>query len=408
MPFAAGARRALRATASLSGRVAGILVTVAVIRILGVSQASTTVLLALAFYAFASSVALSLGESYGSAMYVERRGTSAWTFSVAGLVAGSILAGLVAVATGLFVPVVDVLASSFPLIAALMLGIPFTGMFATNLGVSVIDGRHGHMSVASWTRVAVILGLVVPFLSTSTLWVVAVAYPLGDVVRALMSQAVIGFGGRGVDFVLVRRLVTQMAAHAPSSAAGSANPFLDRFMTASLGLGSLAILDLAEKAYSAVALAFTQGLLPELNRSLLAQPPAAQARLVRIWAAKAAALGVVLACCSALAIVVVAPWVLGPAAAADAPSLATTSAIYLVGLPAYLAGQVLVRGLIARSKGHYLNLTATIALIVNAALDIVLGLAWGLNGIAAATAAVTWCSTGLAFAALRRAERVTR
>jgi peptidoglycan biosynthesis protein MviN/MurJ (putative lipid II flippase) len=68
---------------------------------------------------------------------------------------------------------------------------------------------------------------------------------------------------------------------------------------------------------------------------------------------------------------------------------------YMLGLPAYLSGQVLVRLVILEGRGRLLNVTAIAQLLVNVAADLVLGSVWGITGVALATSLVTWVGWGL-------------
>jgi Na+-driven multidrug efflux pump len=62
----------------------------------------------------------------------------------------------------------------------------------------------------------------------------------------------------------------------------------------------------------------------------------------------------------------------------------------MVGLPAYLSSQVLVRLVILEGRGRRLNETATVQLAINLLADIWFGALWGIVGIAIATSLVTW------------------
>lgn len=385
-----GILRSMGPAVSFLGKVVGIAVTVLVVRIVGAGPETMPLFLALALVTFVNNVLVSLIEMQA----VAELGTHPQS-SERNILGGALLLGLVTAAgVGLvllcfasFSPLaVQILPFALPLMATL----PFSSLFTGYLGIGIYRGRWFSPAVASGCRTLVTIVILVVFLPRYGLSVVSIALILGEVTRLGVVASVLRTHG-SLERRAISRYLRRVLVQVPSSLFGSASPAVDRYVVGILGLGSVAILDLAEKAYGFVALAFTQGVLPPLYRGWASDLERSK-RNRAIFKVAFLALGgsFVVAVLATGLIQVGAPVILGSEAQAYGSTLVVASAAYLLGLAPYLAGQVLVRLIVLENFMHLLNYTAAAQMIVNIVLDLLLGPRLGLTGIALATSVVAW------------------
>ncbi len=380
---------------SFLGKIAGIAVTLLVVRMVGVGPETTPLFLALALVTFVSSVLVSLIEVQAVAELGAHRNTSARSVLGGALLLGCAAVVITGTALIFFASFSALAARILPFALPLVATLPLTTLFAGYVGVGISREKWFSPAIASGCRTLLVVALLVALLPRHGLPVVPVALVLGEVMRLAFVASVFRVEG-AIEYRAVLRYIRRVLVQVPSSLFGSANPAVDRYVVGILGLGSVAILDLAEKAYMFVALAFTQGILPPLYRgwSLSAERQERNRMMYRACAI-VFVVAIAVAVLAVFAISLGAPFVLGSKAQAYGPTLAIASAAYLLGLAPYLAGQILVRLIVLENRMHWLNYTAAIQLTLNVVLDLVLGPRFGLVGIALATSSVAWLGFGL-------------
>jgi len=380
---------------AFSGRVSGAVTTLAIVRLVGAGVQANALFLAVAVYTLVTSIQISLLETNTIALHgggtEPAEGRLVLSGILFGVLTSSAAMGVCLIAAHVLPPVAEAL----PLIAVLLASGPLVGLFAVLLGVSVCNRQWSRPAVGSWLRVAVIVAGSVLLVPRLGLVGVPVAVVMADCVRlapflgrlARRSREVVSPSG-----ALLRAAFVQL----PSSVAGSANPLIDRIVVAQLALGSLAVLDLAEKSYGLAALIFTQGVLPPLfQRWSSATRGVDNAAEMRRLALRALPVGALLAAACSAFTIWVAPLAAGPTLSAQGGVFRAATVAYMLGLPAYLSGQVLVRLLVLQGRGRLLNATAAVQLTVNVVADLLLGSLWGLTGVALATSVVTWAGWAL-------------
>jgi len=391
---------------AFSGRVSGAVTTLAIVRLVGAGVQANALFLAVAVYTLVTSIQISLLETNTIALHGGGTEPAAGRLVYSGILFGALTSsaamGICLVAARVLPPV----AQALPLIAVLLVSGPLVGLFAVLLGVSVCGRQWSRPAVGSWLRVAVIVAGSVFLVPRLGLVGVPVAVVVADCIRLTPFLGRMVRGRRAVagpSGALLRSAFVQL----PSSIAGSANPLIDRIVVAQLALGSLAVLDLAEKSYGLAALIFTQGVLPPLfQRWASATKGMDSAPEMRRLAVRALPVGAVLAAVCSAATIWAAPLAAGPTLSAQGGVFRAATVAYMLGLPAYLSAQVLVRLLVLQGRGRLLNLTAAVQLAVNVVADLVLGSLWGLAGVALATSVVTWAGWALIWRLCRSSPRV--
>jgi peptidoglycan biosynthesis protein MviN/MurJ (putative lipid II flippase) len=100
-----------------------------------------------------------------------------------------------------------------------------------------------------------------------------------------------------------------------------------------------------------------------------------------------------------------APLLAGRLDAASVDQVQMCSLLFLIGMPGYTLTQVIVRKLVLDGRTAVLIPLSAGQLAVNAGLDVLLGKAFGLSGVALATSAMQWL-TALALWRLEMPKRV--
>lgn len=382
-------QRSIGPVFNFAGRISGIVVTLLVVRTVGVGDETVPFFLALALTTFVANGLASTIELQGIADLGESRGRAARS-----VVLGAILLGAGAMAVALVGLLVASVASDLALritryAVVLLPTVPVVCAFNALMGVAIYRGRWLPPAWASAARTVVIVVPLLILLPRMGLGVVPVVMLVGEVVRCLLTAAWIHTES-GVEPGLLRRFVRRVMTQLPSAVFGSANPAVDRYVTGLLGVGSVAVLDLADKAQGFVSLAFTQGVLPVLFRGWT-RDDHRNDRDLRMKRATwlTVAVGTALAVIGSALITWTAPYVLG-SSREHAHALAAASTAFLFGMPAYLGTQVMVRLLILRNEVGWFNVTSVIQLLLNVLLDLLLGPLFGITGIAIATSASMW------------------
>lgn len=385
---------------SFVGRISGVLVSVLIVRFVGAGPDTTSIFLALALATFAINSAASVLELQAIAA-LSRREQNRSDLLIGGTVTGIGMALILACGLVILSPLNGTVAALETPALILLPTIPMSCFYFTCLGIDVFDGRWARPAWAAAARtvvVAIALSLSLPKWGTAG---VAPSMLLAEAVR-IGSLFPLRYPGGRFATRRVRRFISRVLVQLPSTMFGGANPFADRYVTNALRLGSVAILDLAEKSQGFVTLVLTQGLLPVLYRRWSHQNPQQQQHQMLLTALFGVIGGSVFALVGAAVIFAATPLVLGGHAAEYVHIMRLTSAVYLIGIPAYIGAQVLVRMLILQDRLlAWFNVIAFAQLVVNIGLDILLGSAFGLTGVAAASAAVAWLAL-LSYAFLTR------
>lgn len=372
------------------GRISGVIVTLIIVRLVGADGETTPLFLAMALSTFASNTLGATLELQGIANLARRGDGVARSIAFGALLIGMAMSLLVAVVLFFLAMVNETFSHVQDYFLFFIPTIPLTCLFYAYLGIAVHKGNWLSPAWGSGLRTIVIgisLSAVLPGMD---LHFVPAILLLGELLRVVFVLKALPLTGR-IDRHDCIHFLRQVLIQTPSSLLGSANTAIDRYVTGLLGLGSVAILDLAEKAHGVVSLSYSQGILPFLYRDWSMETNLASLRS-RVLRASGMTLfaGSLLAIAGSSAIWQFSGPVLGAAASPQAETVRLTSVMFFVGMPAYLAGQALVRLLILRGQVAWFNVTAAIQLALNVSLDLALGPRFGLPGIAAASSAVMW------------------
>ena len=220
-------REAARLAIAFSGRISGAVLTILIVRMVGVDETANPLYLALGVYTVTNGLMLSLLETNTVALWANRLAQRSSDLYLAGA-----LFGVVVGATGLggsfalAIPV-HTMRAALPLIALLTLAAPLTGVYAVFLGMSVTQRSWVVPACGAWARVLV-AGIVAEVLvGPMALTGVAVAVVIGDLARlSPMLRLARGTWPKGArpSRPLLRHAVVQV----PSSLAGTSNPLIDR------------------------------------------------------------------------------------------------------------------------------------------------------------------------------------
>jgi O-antigen/teichoic acid export membrane protein len=390
---------------NFGGRIAGIAVTFLVIRYTGVGPAVAPLLLALALFSFGQSSLAgpleiqAIAEIGATRLSPPSRLLSSSLFMGAAL--GAVLIAISIVLSRLVPGASDVAWYFLPLGLAL----PLAACFSAVQGIEIACGSWSMPGVASFLRTGVIVSVVGLLIAHVGVIVVPFAFLLGESARlgliGYRTEVLKGLSLR-IDAAFCRRIAQQV----PASMVGSVAPTVDRFLISAFGLGSIGILDLADKATGFFNLSFAQGLLPPMYRSWTRiEDPVELRRRVLGVAGRVFVSSVVLGLIAALVIPPLIAGAAGVSEPTDRAFLDATIWCLLAGFPAYVTSQVLVRLMILQRLQYWFNVTATVQLVANVLLDLLLGFRWGVSGVAAATSLVWWLGLVLCLGIIRR--RVT-
>lgn len=386
---------------SFGGRIAGIAVTLLVVRYAGVGATAVPLLLAIALYGFAQSTLAGLLEIQAVAASARSMSQAPsrllCTSLLLGAVSGTVMI-VVAVVLSVLVPGMGGVAWY---VAPLGLALPLAACFSAIQGIEIAKNNWTAPGVASVVRSATIVVLVALLIGGVGLAVVPAALLVGEMVRlalALRWSGILRVSAPGTDREFLRRVSQQILPSLLSSAA----PTVDRILIVSLGLGSVALLDLADKSTSFLSLLVSQGLLPPMygrwaqikDSSLRRAKILATTRVVLIGSVGTGLL-------AAMVLPVVVARVGGISSPSARATLDLTVWFLLAGFPGYVASQVLVRLMILEGLHRWFNLTAGIQVVANVLLDLALGLRWGVAGVAAGTAIVWWLGLALCYGVIR-------
>lgn len=389
-------KRLLGPAANFVGRIAGIGVTLAIVAYVGVGPTTTAIFLAIALCTF-------LSQSLGGLIEIQaiadlgNNDSSRRSILGASLILGSLTCLLGAIALVLLRMSSELAGEISHFAIPLLITVPLVCCFSAILGISIHDNSWFHPALASGARTIVCIATVVLLLPRWKLDAVVPALMLGEVVRlALMGRSLVSSGQ--LSSRDMRGYIKRVLVQLPSSCLGSSGPAIDRYICGYLSLGSVALLDLAEKAYRLLALAYTQGILPVFFRHWATARGGLHRKAVMVRASLVAA-GLALPVTVAAIVVfpVLAPLVFRHRAVVVASELVRTNAAYLLGLAPYVGGQVIARLLVLERRNHWLNYTAAVQFVVNVVLDFGLGRLFGIRGLAFSTAAVCWVGFVFAF-----------
>jgi putative peptidoglycan lipid II flippase len=397
------AREILGPAVNFGGRIAGIAVTLLIVRYTGVGPSAVPVLLAIALFGFAQSA---LNGPLEIQVVAEVGGRSS-PAPAAPLLVTSLLLGAASGAVMIVASVVlSRLAGGLEKVAwyfvPLGLSLPLAACFSAVQGIEIARGNWTAPGLASLARTAVIVALVALLIGELGLIIVPLAFLVGEMVRLGLTVNRLG-ALRGFSLRIDRGFGSRVAQQIPSSMLSSIAPTVDRFLIAVLSLGSVAVLDLADKAAGFLNLSVAQGLIPTLYRrwAQIEEPARRRARILGATRAILfSSVGVALAAAAVLPPVVAAVARISDPGARS--SLDWTLWFLLAGFPGYVASQTVVRLMILERLHRWFNLTAVVQVVANVLLDVLLGLRWGVPGVAAATALVWWLGLALCYAVVRR------
>lgn len=184
--------------------------------------------------------------------------------------------------------------------------------------------------------------------------------------------------------------------------------FVDTFFATSLPQGSLTLLKMGDRLnqmpLGIVGIALGTAILPMLSRHI----HTGEAREAQRLQENAFEIGTLLTLPAAAALAVCAPafvtafFVGGKFTAADGAIMAQIVVALVMGLPAYVIVKILNPGFFAREDTRTPVVTAVIALAFNIFLNLAVIRAWGIVGLAAATAASASLNCVLLYAILHR------
>jgi putative peptidoglycan lipid II flippase len=210
----------------------------------------------------------------------------------------------------------------------------------------------------------------------------------------------------------IKRLYTLMTPAAIGAGAVQINVFIDTMIGSLLPAGAISHLYYAERLYQlplgVIGIAVGTALLPMLARHVKAEDhlgaKALESRAIE------ASLLLSLPAATALAVagrpIMIGLFARGQFAPADAILTAGALAAYSAGIPAYVLAKTLSTAYFARedTKTPLKFSLITVALNTVLALFFVLGLHWGIIGIAAATGITAWLNVAMLAAGLRRRD----
>lgn len=197
-----------------------------------------------------------------------------------------------------------------------------------------------------------------------------------------------------------KKVVAQFLPVAAGSCMMASTLLIDQTMSVRLGPGSVAELNFGSKSAafitSAGALALSTAALPHFAKIAAteerSQLVSALKHWVRIILAVTVPVTVALIVFSRPITQIV--FQRGAFTAADTDSVSRVQQMFLLQVPAYLIGIVIVRVISALKANVVLLWGAALNLLVNVGLNLVLGGWFGVAGIALSTSAVYWVSTG--------------
>jgi glycosyltransferase involved in cell wall biosynthesis len=401
-------RRASGPGASFAGRIAGVAVPILVVRLVGAGPETAPLFLALAVTTLAMASLTSVVELQGVAELsrVDRSPTHA-TLVLTGVALGAsaaLLAAAAVVVGSWFSPLV---ADVRPFALPMLITVPLATGFAATLGIAVSNDDWFITAAASLARALVIIAALVALLPSRGIHVIPAVLVTAEAIRTTIVLLYRPVRGR-VALLDARAYARRVMVQFPAGVLGGANPAIDRYVAAALGVGSLAILDLSEKAAGVVTLAFSQGVLPAMYARWARQTDSHNRALtISRTSRRTLGVGAGLALVAVPLIALAAPLVVGGSTDRYRQTLVVTTACYLLGVPPYLAGQVLVRLVMLEGRMKWLSYIAVLQVSLNVALDVFLGRAFGLPGIALATSAVAWMAYGLVLLLVRDIPRRT-
>lgn len=389
-------RQAVGPGINFAGRIAGIAVTLLVVRYTGIGPSVVPVLIALAIFAFAQAALAGPVELQVIAEIGRRPALPPLRLLLTSLVLGSVVGFLLIAGTVGLSRLPGNLQPVAGYFLPLGLSVPFTSCFAAAQGIDIAHGQWMRSGIASFVRTVVIIVLVASMIGHVGLVVVPFAFFAGEIFRLgllLGRRGWLDAAHLGLEWKFALRVGQQI----PSSMISSIAPTLDRLVITTLGFGNIVVLDLAEKSTGFLNLSVAQGAIPPLYRrwALIEDPDRRRAEVLRTTK-------MILALCVPVAVVAAAalPPVLGAVVAVPVDtqsSLNLTLWLLLGGFPGYVASQTVVRLMILENLQRWFNLTAVVQLALNILLDLWFGAHFGVPGVAAATALMWWLGFALCY-----------
>lgn len=369
------------------GRIANIVVLVLLLRYVGLGSDVAPLLLAMSLYSFTVTVLAGPLEMQALADFRRFRRPHALTASSIAL--GLALALVVVVAAYGVHFVMPLVQEALTYLLILMAGVPFAAAFAAMQGVLIGKDRWMLPGLLSVVRSAVVVSAVAVGVPYSGLIVVPLAMVAGDLLRFCMAAVI--DGQRYLTVTVDRSWLRMVARQLPASALGCITPAISRLLLVGLSLGSIALLDLADRAVGLLILSFTQGLLPVLYQRWSRIPePRRQFDVLRRSAVRIAAGAGLISLLAAMALPPVVSAVADVSGSADRQVLHATIYALLIGFPGYAASQVYVRLFILTRLQDWLNFTAACATSVSLLGVVILGTWMGTPGVAGGIAAGWW------------------
>ena len=385
--------RVLDSIVNFLGRISGIVVSLLVVRLVGVGQESTSILLAIAVFTWVSNSLQSVVELQTVAEFGRstRRSPSGILVKIAHVGLYSALISSVAIV------IFGVIAGSSQIVylyLILALALPIGSRFAVYLALGVVEQNLSRAAYGSFIRLIVVVSFVLLSFERLGVYSIALALLLGEFVRYMVVSwwwKETSRRSARCDSSVSHDFNRQLLGQLPGSFLGGSNPTIDRFVVAILGLGSLAVLDLAEKYYGFGLLLFTQGVLPILYRQWAVEnDPAIRWRLIVRSSFGWAIVGAVGSLVAYICIGYVGLIVFGGTDPQVVGRFGLVGTILFLALPAQLFAQILVRWLILTSRSWTLSWISVSQVAVNVSLDLLFGSMYGIPGIAVATVSTTW------------------
>lgn len=170
-----------------------------------------------------------------------------------------------------------------------------------------------------------------------------------------------------------------------------ANPFIDRTMATRTQLGGVSILEYSEKIYLIPVLLVTSGVFTVLLPRWSSINSDGDFRKLRAEVKKAMLYVVALALAITLPLLVGADFIVthiygsGIKDARTLSLISTCTMIYLVGVPLYLLGQIIIRALLAMKLTRWIMTVSIIKTVLNVLLNLLFMAVWGVVGIVVST-----------------------
>ena len=293
----------------------------------------------------------------------------------------------------------------------------FWGHSSLLSGLLTIDGEFTYSTINSLLSPITIIICLIFFSKQLDIYVLAIGTLIGSILSFLflllqvLKRKLLALKKPDFKSQNIITLFKQLPAKLASSLLSGVNPLIDQYFSAQLVVGSISALTYGAKipmfSIGLVGTALGKVLLPYFSKNAIDDPKKTYEKLHKILGliiVSTAIIMIALIICSQPIISLL--FERNTFTSEDTLTVSKIMQMYLLQIPSYVSGLIMVKYLAAINKNNFMVLTSVLSLTLNVVLNVILIEKIGVYGLALATSLVSMVNSVVLYTYIRYINRI--